>query len=352
MIELEIKNLSEKIGAIKNKVTTEEATKNAFVMPFLQALGYDVFDPEVIIPEFTADIGTKKGEKVDYAIMRDGEPLVIIEVKKHTEVLDDHNNQLVRYFNACLTSKFAILTNGIEYRFFSDIDAQNRMDKTPFLIFNLEKPTQRGIKELERFMHSELNIDDILKMASANRYHQHIQKIFKEQIEKPTDDFVRIFASQLTEKRMTESVLEEFRGHIHRAFNNMINELAGEKIIAIKNNISDNQEKNQAKDQTEETDIIVTTEEELQAFYIVRSFFADREDIKISDIGYKDTLSYFGVLYQDKVTKWLCRFFLNGSKKFFTLPGENGKDHRINIESIDEIYNYKKEINEALDKRL
>ena len=199
MIEQEIQKLTEKIKATRNLVATEEATKNAFVMPFLRALGYDVFDPEVIVPAFIADIGTKKGEKVDYAIMNDGKPLVLIEVKSHTEALDAHNNQLVRYFHTCTTARFAILTNGIEYRFFSDIDTPNIMDKTPFFTINLAEPKQKDIKELERFTHSELNIDDILKMASTKRYHQQIQAIFKELIKEPSDDFVRIFATQITD---------------------------------------------------------------------------------------------------------------------------------------------------------
>lgn len=59
-------------------ITTEEATKNAFVMPLVNALGYNVFDPTEVVPEFTADIGTKKSEKVDYAIMRDGEPSILM----------------------------------------------------------------------------------------------------------------------------------------------------------------------------------------------------------------------------------------------------------------------------------
>jgi hypothetical protein len=136
-LDIKLKQLAERIKTSKEIILTEEATKHSFIMPFLSALGYDVFDPTVIVPEFTADIGTKKGEKVDYAILQDGKPIIVIEAKNHTEKLDNHNNQLIRYFNVT-DSKFAILTNGIEYRFFSDIEETNRMDKIPFLTVNLD----------------------------------------------------------------------------------------------------------------------------------------------------------------------------------------------------------------------
>lgn len=353
-MEQEIYSLTEKIKATKDVVLTEEATKNAFVMPFLKALGYDVFDPQVIIPEFTADIGTKKGEKVDYAIMNNGSPLVLIEVKGHTESLDNHNNQLIRYFHSCSSAKFAILTNGIEYRFFSDIDSPNMMDKTPFFVINLEKLKPKDIKELERFAHAALNTDEILKMASIKRYHQQIHNIFKEQVENPSDDFVRLFATQIIDgsRRVTANILEEFRGHVKRAFSDIISDLASEKIIAIKNNITNTQDELNAQEEEEKENLIVTTEEELQAFYIVRSLFAHREDVKLCDIGYKDTRIYFNVIYENKVTRWICRFYFNGTNKFFTLPLENGKDQRIDISSIDELYKYRQELNESLSRRI
>ena len=127
-----LNSIIEKIEQQKALVSTEEATKMTFIMPFLSALGYDVFNPSVVVPEYTADIGTKKGEKVDYAIFKDGEPFILIEAKAHNENLDNHTNQLLRYFNTAPSIKFAILTNGIEYRFFTDIDAPNVMDKSPF----------------------------------------------------------------------------------------------------------------------------------------------------------------------------------------------------------------------------
>lgn len=131
-------SLAKKIERNSKIIETEEATKNAFVMPFLNnVLGYDVFDPSEVIPEFTADTGTKKGEKVDYAIIKDGEVQVLIECKKLGEPLSlKHASQLYRYFSVT-NARIAILTNGVIYQFFTDLDAPNKMDEKPFLELDL-----------------------------------------------------------------------------------------------------------------------------------------------------------------------------------------------------------------------
>ncbi|WP_394970376.1 type I restriction endonuclease [uncultured Croceitalea sp.] len=115
-IQTQLKALSGKIGKLKDKIDTEESTKHAFVLPFINLLGYDTFNPTEVVPEFTADIDLKKGEKVDYAIFQDGQSIIIVECKNWKEKLDAHNSQLFRYFHASKT-RFALLTNGIEYRF-------------------------------------------------------------------------------------------------------------------------------------------------------------------------------------------------------------------------------------------
>jgi hypothetical protein len=127
-----IKQLSEKIEKVKENLQTEEATKNALIMPFLQALGYDIFNPLEVVPEFTCDIGTKKGEKIDYAILKDDKPVVLIECKHWQQNLNLHDNQLLRYFNVS-NAKFGVLTNGIIYKFYTDLETPHKMDEKPFL---------------------------------------------------------------------------------------------------------------------------------------------------------------------------------------------------------------------------
>lgn len=92
-----IKQLADRIEKLKDNIQTEEATKNAFIMPFINALGYDVFNPLEVLPEMTCDIGTKKGEKIDYAIMKDDQPILLIECKHWKQDLNLHDNQLTLF---------------------------------------------------------------------------------------------------------------------------------------------------------------------------------------------------------------------------------------------------------------
>jgi hypothetical protein len=115
-----IKQISDRVLKLKDQIQTEEATKTAFVMPFIQVLGYDVFNPLEVIPEMVCDIGTKKGEKIDYAITKDDQHIMLIECKHWKQVLSLHDNQLLRYFHVS-KAKFGILTNGLRYRFYTDL---------------------------------------------------------------------------------------------------------------------------------------------------------------------------------------------------------------------------------------
>jgi len=153
----QLKALSERTLNLKDTLNTEEATKTALVMPFFQLLGYDVFNPLEFSPEFTADVGIKKGEKVDYAILEDNEPVILIECKSVNEKLDNHDSQLFRYFGTT-TSKFGILTNGVEYRFYTDLDEQNKMDSSPFLRFNLCELKDNHIVEIFKFTKENFDV--------------------------------------------------------------------------------------------------------------------------------------------------------------------------------------------------
>jgi len=348
--EEELYKLSERIASLKDKVQTEEATKHSFVMPFLSILGYDIFNPEEVTPEFTADIGRKKKEKVDYAIMKDGKPLILIEVKNHSEELDNHTNQLVRYFTVT-DSKFAILTNGIEYRFFSDLEEKNKMDDKPFLVIDLENLKEKDIKELEKFKKENLNVDSILSMASRQKYIREIQQIFRQEIQEPSDEFVRFFASRIRKGKITRNVIEEFRGYVKTAFSDLINELATEKINALKKRLeSGDINEPQVEEQTVEVDDgIVTTEEEMQAFYIVKSIAAEITDP--ANITAKDTKSYFGVLYKNNTRKWICRFYFNSPRrKYISLHIADREEQKFPIERLEDIYSFRKQIQEVIER--
>lgn len=335
-----IKALSERANTLKDSIATEEATKNALIMPFLSALGFDVFDPTIVIPEFTADIGTKRGEKVDYAIMHDGKPIILIEAKKVNDKLDSHNSQLHRYFSVT-KARFAILTNGIEYRFYSDLDETNIMDKSPFLVFNLQTPKESVIKELEKFACDKIDAENILKAATRQKNLISIREIFKEEIEDPSDDLVRFFAKKLTNKKLTQGLIEEYRNHVSDSFKTIITDLVKEELDRALGKYAE-------KPMDEETCDIETTEEETEMFHIVRSILA--EITEVSNITIKDTKTYCGVLFQDNTRKWILRFYFGTGVKFIVLPADNKETIRFDIEKIEDIYNYKAQIIDVCKK--
>ena len=172
-----IHDLSVRIEKQASVIQTEEATKNAFVMPFISALGYNVFDPTEVTPELVADVGTKKGEKVDYAILINGKPIILFECKWCGTNLDKENpTQLYRYFSAKTDAKFGILTNGIIYKFYSDLENQNVMDTKPFLELNMLNIKEPVVEEVKKFSKSTFDLNSILDTARELKYMREIRK--------------------------------------------------------------------------------------------------------------------------------------------------------------------------------
>jgi len=341
-----LKGLSERIVQQKSVVLTEEATKHSFVMPFLSALGYDVFDPTVVVPEFVADIGIKKGEKVDYAILQNGDPVILVEVKNHTENLDNHDNQLLRYF-AVTSAKFAVLTNGIEYRFFTDIDETNRMDSNPFLVIDMENLVERDLRFLIKFTKGDLNLESIVSTASRRKYIRGIKGILKEEMVSPSEDFVRFLTSKiLPGRRITQTVISEFKDYVGASLIETINDLANEKLDAVRVGMEAELGHEPDESETVEDDRIVTTEEELQGFRIVSSMLA--EDCSLDDIGRKDYIGHF-VVYYKGARSWLCKFFFDRTPKEVIFPSRDKGEIKYTINKLEELYEYRLNLQEALN---
>lgn len=334
-----IKQHSKRINSIKDNLSTEEATKTALIMPFFNLLGYDIFNPLEFVPEYTADVGTKKGEKVDYAIIKDNKPIILIEAKHVDEDLTKHGSQLFRYFTVT-PAKFAILTNGIVYKFFTDLDENNIMDKEPFLEINLLNINDNQVKELKKFTKDNFDIKTIFDAASELKYTSLIKSKLNEQLENPSDDFVKFMISDFYSGVKTTNVLEKFKPVLKKSMQQFLNDFINEKIKNIL------QDENKQKETTIETMIeknkIITTEEELQGFNVVRSILS--EIINVNDIVYKDTQSYFGILYQNNTRKWICRLYFNSSNKYIAIPNENKEEIKYPIENISDIYKYKNEL--------
>ena len=225
----ELKKYTGRLETIKDTLQTEEATKMSLIVPFFQLLGYDVFNPLEFCPEYTADIGIKKGEKVDYAILMDNEPVILVEAKSVNKKLDRHSSQLFRYF-VSTSAKFAVLTNGVEYKFYTDLDETNKMDKDPFLSINLLNLKDNEITQLSKFKKRNLNISEIMDSASLLKYNSLFKNYIKNQFESPTDDFVKLLLQPVYKGAKTQSVIEKFRPIVEKALNDYINELLTDKI--------------------------------------------------------------------------------------------------------------------------
>ncbi|NLP45144.1 MAG: endonuclease, partial [Peptococcaceae bacterium] len=257
----------------------------------------------------------------------------------------NHSSQLFRYFGAS-TAKFGILTNGIIYRFYTDLDEPNKMDETPFLEIDLLDLRDQQIQELKKFCKNNFNLNEIIDTASDLKFLGLIRNVIKDIFSNPSDDYVRfILGCGVYNGVKTQNIVDRFKPLVKKSMSSYINELVNEKIqTALKT--GEEQEKsaeNQNVDKSPETydneaDKIVTTDAEMEAFYIVKSIL--RNHIDISLISYKDTQSYFSILFDNKVTKWICRLVLKDSVMYMIIQGENREYNRYPLETIDDLYNY------------
>jgi hypothetical protein len=346
----QIKILGERVVKLKDQIATEEATKNAFIMPFLQSLGYDVFNPVEVIPEYVTDIGTKKGEKIDYAIFKDGNPIILIECKHCNQNLDLHEGQLLRYFHVS-KAKFGILTNGVIYKFYSDLVEANKMDEKPFLEFNITEIKDIQIEELKKFHKSYFDADSITNTASELKYSNELKQLISQELNNPTHDFVKHLAKQVYPSIITAKVLDLFTQLTKKAAQALLSDLITERLNnALKKEKEDEQQEIQeAAALTEKANSkIETTEEELEGFLIIKSIL--RQKIDVSRVAYRDAQTYFAILLDDNNRKTICRLYFNGNKKYLMYFDDNKKEVKKEIQSLDDLFTHSNELLEVLNR--
>ncbi len=332
----QLKGLGDKVLQLKEQIQTEESTKHAFTLPFINTLGYDAFNPTEVVPEFTADLGLKKGEKVDYAIFQNGQPILIIECKHWKEDLNVHNSQLFRYFHVTQT-RFALLTNGIVYRFYTDLEEPNKMDEKPFLEFDITNLKENLVKEIEKFHKNTFDVSKIVTNASTLKYTRELKNCIDAELQQPSAEFVRLFASKVYQGRLTAAVMDEFTEIVQKAFSQTISERVNDRLNQALYKEEETQ-KSEVVAEPEKTSKVVTTEEELEAFQIVLAML--RRKVDKERIVYRDTQSYFGILLDDNNRKPICRLHLNGGTKYISLFSENRKETKYELLTIDGIYDY------------
>lgn len=340
----------ERIKSIKDSIATEEATKTALIMPFFSLLGYDVFNPLEFVPEYVADVGTKKGEKVDYAIVKDGTPVVLIEAKSINQKLSKHSGQLYRYFTGT-KAKFAILTNGIQYRFYTDLDEPNKMDDIPFNQIDLLNLKSSHIDDLMKFHKASFDVASLLDSASILKHKSTFKELFSAQLEDPSDDFVRLFLQDIYQGMKTQAVVAKFKPILRQAMGELINEQMNDKIItalsatspgaapaatpapvAVKR-VDSGEDARPAPAPPQEL-----TEPEQQAFAQFCAILV--EYIDPESLTYKKSESNVSFLYQNNARKWICRLGVSGDEITLILPDENRQEIKCRIANFYEMRNY------------
>ena len=354
-------SIAQKIRDMKDSVETEEATKNAFIMPFISnVLGYDVFDPSEVIPEFTADVGVKKGEKVDYAIFKDGQIQILIECKKIGDPLDlRYASQLFRYF-AVTSARIAILTNGQQYHVYTDGDMPNRMDEKPFLIFDLLDIDRTLVPEVQKLSKESFDIDSVINAAEELKYIGGIRRIIAAEVKEPSEEWVRFFVNRIYEGRTTQRILEQFRPLVAKALHQYVGDQVNSRLkTALGDDAPDPNRSAEltpspapaqppigqavvAEQPVEAAGTaepgVVTTDEELEGFNIVRAIAVS--EVPPERIHYRDGKTYFAVLLDNNNRKPIIRLNLNGKSVKFVTTFEQGKDVgvRRDIGSVVDIY--------------
>lgn len=341
-----LKDFSKRIETIKEGVKTEEATKTSLIMPFFNILGYDVFNPMEFCPEYVADVGIKKGEKVDYAILQNGVPSILIECKSCSDPLSKHSSQLFRYFGTS-AAKFGILTNGIVYKFYTDLEESNKMDLSPFLEINLLELKEAHINELKKFCKDNFDSDKVFSTASELKYSGLIKEYLLNQLENPSEDFVKHILYYVYEGQRTQKIIEKYQPLVKKAFTSFINDIVNQKISSA---LTSDEVEEPEITPPETTSKVITTEEEIESFYIIRGLLS--EIIPVEDIVHRDTESYFGILYKDNNRKPICRINLDTKNKQLLIPDESKKFERIYIDSLNDIYKYKSKLIEVVKRYL
>lgn len=352
-----LNSLSVKIRQQGASIQTEEATKNAFVMPFIHAvLGYDVFDPTEVIPEYVCDVGTKKGEKIDYAILKGGEIQILIECKKIGESLSlNHASQLFRYFHVT-SARIAILTNGQIYKFFTDLDAPNKMDEKPFLELDLLDIDEHVVPELLKLTKTAFDVESIVNAAGELKYVSQIKKLLTGLLTNPDEDFIKFVASRVYEGAVTQKVRELFSELTRKASIQFLNDQANDRLKSAISGTpaptvqAKDPAPSEAEPEEEAGDKIVTTEEEIEGFMVVKAIV--RHAIDVKRVTVRDNKSYCGILLDDNNRKPICRLHFNRSQKYLGVFDQDKSETRTPINGVDDIYAHSEKLIETVKSYL
>lgn len=235
-ITARVRDLADRAQQQLPRIKTEEATKFALINPFIrEVLGYNTADLTEVVPEYTADVGVKKGEKVDYAILHDGAPLVLIEAKQAgTRLHEEEPSQLYRYFTVTHSARFGIYTDGVKYLFYSDLDKDNLMDRKPFLVLDLQDLDPIAVDAVSKFVKSEFNPDAIRTSANQLKYTRAVKELLQAELHEPSEDLVRLLMRKVYTGTRTPAKVQQFTEFVKQAARQLVSaELRGKLNAAL-----------------------------------------------------------------------------------------------------------------------
>lgn len=367
--EESVNQIATKIQEQKDIIETEEATKNAFILPFIgQVLGYDVFNPKEVIPEFTADVGLKKGEKVDYALVHDDQVQILVECKKIGCPLSiDNASQLFRYF-AATKARIGVLTNGQVWNFYMDIDQPNIMDSKPFLILDLMDIDPAMLPALEKLTKPDFDIDSIASSAEELKYVGSLKRAIGDEFKQPSSDFVKLLTRHVYEGRFGSSVREKFEPLVGKALKQFLSEQVNDRLktalgaddvkpmIPVQSSDVGEQEQTTNNDeasveeQSKSEKGVVTTDEEWEAYFIVKAIACANVDP--TRITMRDAKEYCAIFLDDNNRKPVVRLYFNREQKYIGLFDECKHCNRMAINKVDDIYSFADQIREEVNRLL
>lgn len=339
----QLRTLGTKIERMREHVKTEEGTKNAFILPFISALGYDIFDPTEVCAESIADVGIKKGEKVDYAILQNGQPIMLFECKMLGAKLDtEHASQLFRYFTTTPT-RVGILTNGQQYRFFSDLDEPNKMDAKPFLEFDLMSINENTAASIKLFHKTFFDVQHISTTSMELKYSKEIKRILHDMLSEPSEDFVRFFARQIHNGSVGQKVLDQFTRLCKIAFGQYVTERINTRLTSameaevplpapVPAPIVPPVEAG--------TEAVVTSLQEIEGTGIVTKILVEN-GIDPARITMRDQQSYCGILLDDNNRRPICRLYFNNMERL-QIGWFNGDRQEVKetLQAVADVQNY------------
>lgn len=346
----QLQALATRVSKVRDQLVTEEAAKTALVLPFIRALGYDFTDPTEVVPEYHADVPGIKGERVDYAIMQAGQPIIVFECKAVGEKWGDpHHTQLFRYFT-CTPVRVGVLTNGILYEFYSDLDDRNKMDRKPFMVVDLANLDTAPLAELRRLTKGQYIESEVVVLAEDMKYNREFRRFLSDQFKEPGEEFARLLIAHVySGKVITQKVRDKYMPIVRKALQQFVSDQVNDRLRAALSKESVEPERpapiaGQPAPEAPPADAdsaVQTTVEEMEAFYIVKAIV--RDVIETTRISMRDQASYCSIIVDGSNRKPVCRLGFNSKKKSVSLfdtvdAGGKAIESKAAIAQLDDIY--------------